>query len=137
MIEHSLWDVEVAFYTNKRGIDHDKARTFTIIRWMYHGDLRPLAAAIAEGFTLDQAVLNLLARMIIDGRLTIAPRQRGRPRKPELFARDVVAALAYEAHPGNSEEAFEEIAKAIGVSDRTVRQAFTAYRKAQRKVSGK
>jgi hypothetical protein len=125
------WEIETAFYINARGIDPDKARIFTIIRWMWNGDLRPLEAAIVEGHELDPAVLNTLADLISNGRLQVQPLRRGRPKKPELFARKVAAALAYESESGKSDEAFNRIAKAIGTSDRTVRQAVTALRKAQ------
>jgi hypothetical protein len=52
---HNEWEIEEAFYTNKRGIDPEKAHIFVILRWMYHGDFRPLAAAIREGGAIDDA----------------------------------------------------------------------------------
>jgi hypothetical protein len=122
------WDIEAEFYVNKHGIDPDKARAVAMFRWLWHGDLRPLEAAISEGRPLPQCVLNLLADMIADGRLRVAGR-RGRPKKPERSMRDYVAALAYEREDGASNEAFDRIAKLIGKSDRTVRQAVTAWRK--------
>ena len=130
------WDIETAFYVNKRGVDPANARIFTILRWMYHGDFRPLAAAINDGTVLDEAILNLLAQMIIDDRLRLVARKgrRGRPKAPETLARNVVAALAYEADQYQSQEAFEKIAKALGTSEQTVRQAVTAWRKAERKL---
>jgi hypothetical protein len=127
-----LWDIEEAFYINHRRINPDNARTFVILRWLWHGDLRPLVAAIDEGRRLDQAVLNLLANLIDEGRVTIKPRKRGSPKKADKAARDIVAALAYEAHPGNSKEAFAEIADAIGMSEQSVRQAVTAWRKSNK-----
>lgn len=130
------WDIETAFYANKRGVDPANARIFTILRWMYHGDFRPLAAAINDGAVLDEAILNLLAQMIIDDRLRLVASKgrRGRPKAPETFARNVVAALAYEADQYQSQEAFDNIAKALGTSEQTVRQAVTAWRKAERKL---
>lgn len=138
------WDIEIAFYVEKRGIDFDKARTFTILRWMYHGDFRPLASAIQEGQALDQAVLNLLVELIFDNRLTLQPRRRGSPRKPERFGRDVAAALLYEAsarnsnkkHSNSSDDVFRSIAEKINIGDRSVRRAVTAYRKAMSKRRG-
>jgi hypothetical protein len=108
-----------------------------IFRWLWHGDLRPLVAAIDEGRQLPQAVLNLLANLIDEGRVTIKPRKRGAPKKPDKDARNIVAALAYENHPGNSDEAFAEIADAIGISEKSVRQAVTAWRKRKRKSDAK
>jgi predicted component of type VI protein secretion system len=129
------WEIEIAFYTNKRGIDPERARILTIFRWMYHGDFRPLASAIWEGHVLDEAVLNLLAQMIDEDRLKLVPRKgRGRPKAPETLARNVVAALAYETAQRPGKEAFEEIASALGTSEQTVRQAVTAWRKAERKI---
>ena len=140
-LEHP-WEIEVAFYTNERDIDPDQARIFMMLRWLYTGDLRPLEAAIIEGREIDRAVLNLLADMISGDasrlgkpppyRLTAVKLRRGRPKKPGLFARGIIAAREYERHAGNSDEAFERIAKEIGKSPRTVRQAVTAFRKAQK-----
>jgi hypothetical protein len=133
----SYWDIEEAFYVNKRGIDPETAHVFTILRWMSHGDFRPLAAAIAEGHPLDQAVLNLLARFIGERRLKLIPRKgRGRPKAPATSARNIVAALAYEQRKqlGDlSDEAFTEIAEALGISEPSVRQAVTAWRRSQSK----
>jgi hypothetical protein len=128
----NLWDIEEAFYINHRGINPDTAHTFVILRWLWHGDLRPLVAAIDEGHQLDKAVLNLLANLIDEGRVTIKPRKRGAPKKPDKAARNIVAALAYENHPGNSKEAFAEIADAIGMSENSVAQAVTAWRKSNK-----
>jgi hypothetical protein len=134
------WEIEVAFYTNERGFNPDEARIFMMLRWIYTGDLRPLEAAIVEGREIDRAVLNLLADMISSDtsrlgkpppyRLKAEKLRRGRPKKPELFARRIVAAREYERHAGNSDEGFERIAKEMGTSPRTVRQAVTAFRKA-------
>jgi hypothetical protein len=123
------WDIEIAFYINKRGIEPQKALTFTILRWMHHGDLRPLAAAIVEGYELDEAVFNMMAGLIREGRLNVVPKRKGRPKDPSKFARNFVAALAYDGHAGKSDEEFAAIAKAIGRSESSVRQSVTAWRK--------
>jgi hypothetical protein len=139
MIEgHWPWEVEIAFFTEKRGIDPEKARIFTVLRWMYHGDFRPLAWSINEGHALDEAIGNSLSRMIGEGRLKLVARKgRRRYKVPATFGRNIVAALAYEAHTGKSDEAFAEIANDIGISEQTVRQAVTAWRKAERKLNNK
>src|SRR5712671_3473420 len=113
MDEWQPWDIEITFYINKRGIDPDKARTFTILRWLWLGDLRPLEAAIVEGHEIDQAVLNTLADMISSDtsrsgkpppyRLKAVPLRQGRPKKPEHFARAFIATLAYDAEDGKSD----------------------------------
>src|SRR5215831_19349123 len=95
-IVDDLWDVEVGYWIGNKGIDPNKARAFVIIRWMYNGDLRPLAAAIWKGQPLDQAVLNTLAKLIDDGRLTVKKPRHGRPKPPDKFARDILAAIIYE-----------------------------------------
>src|SRR5262249_22429563 len=124
------WDVEVAYFIGKKGIDPNKARTFVIIRWMYHGDLRPLAAAIWKGHPLDQDVLNWLAKLIDDGRLTVKTPRHGRPKPPDKFGRDILAALFYENRTtNNSENAFREIADAFGTSHQSIRHAVTRWRK--------
>src|SRR5262245_31891097 len=121
------WEIEIAYYTNHRGFDPDKAWTLAIMRWMYLGDLRPLAAAIAEGRPLAPAVLNLMHDMILDKRLVVQS-HHGRPRKPELAARTIVAGLMYQPDTKNSEAEFDRIADALGTSHQTIRQAITAFR---------
>jgi hypothetical protein len=126
------WEIEIAFYKSK-GIDPEKARTFTIFHWMYRGDFRPLAWSIDQGHDLPPAVLNLLHDLIVEDRLKLKPRKGGSPKKPGKLARDIIAALAYEAHSGKSDEAFAAIADAIGMSKATVGQAVTWLRKANNK----
>jgi hypothetical protein len=139
MTKRQPWEIEVAFYTNEWDWDEDDARAFMMERWLYHGDLRPLGAAIVERREIHPAVLNLLADMISGGtsrfgkpppyRLKAEKVRRGRSKKPELFARSLVAAGEYERHAGNSDEGFERIAKELGIGPRSVRQAVTALRK--------
>jgi hypothetical protein len=130
---HNPWEIEAAFYVNYLGNDPDKARTAVIFRWMWHGDYRPLAWAIDEGHPLGQAVLNLLAEQIAEDRLRLKARKHNRPKDPSKPARTIVAALAYKAHTGKSDEAFAEVAEAIGVSEATIRQAVTAWHKRSNK----
>jgi hypothetical protein len=130
---HDPWDIEVAYWTNHRGVDPDIAHAFVIIRWMWHGDLRPLAAAIEEGHVLHQGVLNWLARMIEEGRLTVKRNRHGAPKPPDKFARDIVAALLYERRTNNSKDAFKEIAATLSMSHQSVRQAVTRWRRANAK----
>ncbi len=137
------WDIEIEFYISMRGIEPMKARTFTILRWMTMGDLRPLEAAIVEGRELDQAVLNLLADMISGDksrfgkapayRLKAVPTKRGPPKKPELLARGFITSSVYKHARGtglSSNEAIERICAAIGITDKSARQHLTAFRKA-------
>lgn len=127
---HDPWDIEVAYWINHRGADPDIANTWVIIRWMWHGDLRPLAAAIREGQALDQGVLNVLARMIEEGRLSMNRYGRSRPKSPDKFPGDIVAALLYQNRTAEkSEEAFNEIANILSMSHQSVRQAVTRWRK--------
>jgi hypothetical protein len=135
------WNDEIAYWTHIVGCSPEAARTFTILRWLGEGDLRPLEAAIVEGHQIDQAVLNLVADMISSDatrfgepppyRLKAVPLRRGRPKNPEHLARNVLAALAYKKRENGeaSDEAFDRIAKRLGTSDRTIRQAVTAFRK--------
>ena len=48
-LELEPWEIEVAFLTDKCGVDPKEARTVMMHRWLYHGDLRPLEAAIVKG----------------------------------------------------------------------------------------
>ena len=43
------WDFEIAFYIEKMGLEPHKARTITLLRWLRHGDLRPLASGHHRG----------------------------------------------------------------------------------------
>lgn len=107
----------------------DIARFVTIGRWMCNGDLQPLAAAIREG-QVDGAILNLLADLIDDGRLSVKKRGRGAFRQPAKFARDRVAFALY--HKAKKSE--DEIADILGMSEASVHQAIIAVRKARRTV---
>ena len=121
------WETEIAFYVQHHGMPPLDARTFTICRWMYHGDLRPLAAALDDG-PLDAPVIDMLTRLIREDRLRVTRGKRGRPSAPDQTGRSIAAALAYDAHPGKSDEAFNEIAEAAGMSEQSVRNAVTSWR---------
>jgi hypothetical protein len=130
------WGVEASFYMEERAIPADEARTLVIMRWMCHGDLHPLAAAIEEGQDLDKAVLSLLAKMIWDGQLTVKPKGRGRPHSLGSDLRGIVAAKLYEDQQpdGGSDERFDFIAEIFRMSHQSVRQAVTAYRKKRKQT---
>jgi len=121
------WEVEIAFFIDECGLPPLDARSFTICRWMWNGDLRPLAASLEAG-PLDAPVAAMLARLIREDRLQVRGK-RGAGRKPERTGRDIIAALEYEQHPCKSDEAFSEIAEALGVSEQTIRNAVTKWRK--------
>jgi hypothetical protein len=138
--KHNEWDIEAAFYIKELGTDPEKARIFVILRWMYHGDFRPLAAAIWEGGpggNLDDAVLSLLAQLIDQGRVKLVPRKQGRtgrPKNPATLARRIVAGASYEADfpEMKSDERIEEISNVLGMSPQSVRNAVTAWKKRKR-----
>jgi hypothetical protein len=140
MPDAAWWDVETDFYI-ERGHDPHVARTVVILRWMWHGNFKPLIAAIDAGHSLDKAVLNMLASML-EGDETypvrLQPlshrRGRGRSMRPENMIRDLIAARAYEDADvdGKSKEVFEYIGEAIGKDASTVRQAVTAFREGKR-----
>jgi hypothetical protein len=128
------WDIETQYWIDD-DFPPEVAHWLTIVRWMHQGDLRPLAAAIRKG-NVDPAVLSVIAKMIDEGWLRVVRSRRGSPKKPETFARDLVAALAYEAKGDEgSDEAFERIASAIVVSPQVVRQAVSRWRKHKKQVS--
>jgi hypothetical protein len=128
------WEAEFAFYVNHKGFDHDKALTWVILRWLWHGDLRPLSWAIWQGYGLDEAVLNALAIEIDAGRLAAKPyvKTNSRPKDPAKFIRDYIAAEGYNIFiraGKSSEEAFVEVADYLSTSPETVRRAVTERRK--------
>ena len=139
------WDFEIAFYI-ENGLEPHKARTVALLRWLHHGDLRPLATMIAEGHEIDRAVLGVLAMMITPERFPDAPpfrieavptRGHGRPKDVAPWIRGGVLARTYAKHIGDgkkSDEVFRQIAEAAGVSESTVRQAVSAYRKKNKKA---
>jgi hypothetical protein len=135
--------VEVQYLIDK-GNDPETARTFVILRWMLHGDLRPLVAAIDEGQKLDKAVLNMLAAMI-DGdtklsphyRLNAVPIGKGRPINAINHVQKLVSVWAYNVHTSNSKgkskDSFKKIAAVLDLSESSVRQYITASRKQRNK----
>jgi hypothetical protein len=136
---HDPWEIEIAYWINHKGADPDLARTFVIIRWMWLGDFRPLAAAIAnapasadETAALDGAILGTLKKLIDGDRLT-AKHSRHRPRRPDIFIRDTVAALLHEDRTTNSADALQEIASTLNMSDESIRRAVRRWHKAQNK----
>jgi hypothetical protein len=132
---HDPWEVEVSIWI-KHGHSPENARIFTILRWMYNDDLRPLAAAIWQGHALDEAVLNCLAMMIDEGRIGPKGRGRGRRRSPDTFSRDYVAQRFYEAEVAtgkSAEEALDEVARLLPATKEIVRRAVTQLRKVSAK----
>jgi hypothetical protein len=126
------WEIQIAYWIAK-GFGPDKARIATTILWMYHGDLRPLRAAIPQSPTVDEAILGCLAKLIDEGRLIVKPLGRNRPKSPDKFPRDLAAAHLYEneifTSKTSSEEAFNIVAQKLGVSEDTVRKAVARFRK--------
>jgi hypothetical protein len=94
MSKGDWWNEEIALYV-KGGADPEKARIVTILRWMYHGDFRPLAAAIIERQIPEEA-LTLLVQMIDEDRLKLAHAKRHRPKSPMAQARRIAAARLYQ-----------------------------------------
>jgi hypothetical protein len=63
--------------------------------------------------------------------LTVKPPGDGRPRPPDKFSRDIVAAQFYEAKIANgksAEEALKFVAEYLGMNDDNVRKVVTWYR---------
>jgi len=127
-----LWEVEIEYLVQRRGVPRDRAWTFIIMWRMAHGDFRPLSAAIAHGRPLDGAVLGVLQCLIRDDRLVVKRSKRGAPRNPDRFGRGIAAALLYERIDGNSNQKFEDIAEQLGVTPDTVRKDITRWRQAPR-----
>ena len=74
----NIWDYEIDILTAAFPDQSlEWAHTWVTMRWMHLGDLRPLAAAIRLGVIPNRAMLNLLADMIEEGRITVTKRGRG------------------------------------------------------------
>src|SRR6516165_2070163 len=124
------WDIETQYWIDD-DFPPEVAHWLTIVRWMHNGNLRPLAAAIREG-GVDPAILNFLVEMIDENRIKVRPLKRGSPKKPEQLARDLLIAKAYGNRSGKSADRIEDLAKAIRMSQETVRKAITQSRKLKR-----
>lgn len=124
------WEIEAAYYRHL-GMPDDIAADWTMLRWLYHGDLRPIAAAIDAGEPIPPRVLELFAEMISEDRVCVRPRGRHRPKEVDKTARDIAAALTYEdrAATSKSKEAFASVAADFGISEEVVAQAVTRWRK--------
>ena len=93
----NIWDYETDILTAAFPDQAPEwARTWVTMRWMHLGNLRPLAAAIRLGVIPNRAMLNLLATMIEEGRVTVTKRGRGSKLQPDTLMRQVIAARFYE-----------------------------------------
>jgi hypothetical protein len=139
-LEEPEWEIDISYLIEQKGFDPEMARTFTVLRWMALGDLRPLAYEIIAGRPLDEGVLNLLSRMILDQlhpsepfRIITQKRKPGRPKDPSKFARDYISTLGYAGLDGTSAEKFEHLADIIRRSPKSVRAAVTQERRRKAK----
>jgi predicted transcriptional regulator YheO len=124
----NLWDWEIELLTELEMPLHD-ARRDIISLWMEMGDLRPLGAAITEGYA-SKLMLKHLAHLIVK-------RGRGKPKQAAKASRDRILWLLYDYgvfDSKRSDDAFREIAAKFGVSEQTVRQAVTKLRKPPSKI---
>jgi hypothetical protein len=70
--------------------------------------------------------------MIEAGQLKLHTGKRHRPRDPAVPTRKLVAALLYEASDGDgntSDQRFRDVAAQLGMSEQSVRAAYTELRK--------
>jgi hypothetical protein len=134
ILDENLWDIEVQQWI-KAGLDPDDAHAWTIMRWMYHGDLHPLVAAIREDGQLDKVVLDTLADLIDRGWVT---GKRRSPFHPATEVRADVAATIYKCQidVGKSHsEALRLTARLIGRGEESVKGALRRSRNSGKKVS--
>jgi hypothetical protein len=125
-----LWGVEAKRLMDI-GLSLDTARSSVILQWMLHGDFRPLADAIRKGQPLSDSVLDALAKMIEEDRLTATPLWDGRPTDPTKSARDYLAALLYAELIKDTlpDVAHQEIAEMLDTTVDSVKKAVTRHRK--------
>jgi len=138
IVGKNIWDYETDILTAAFPDQTPEwARTWTIMRWMHLSNLWPLAAAIRAGGIPDQAVLNLLAAMIEEGRITAAKPRKGRGSKlqPDTLTRQVIAARFYErlvAKGKSPSKARRLAADLISRDVATVRKAVTLLHSLER-----
>jgi hypothetical protein len=134
---YNLWDLEIEDWINHCGLHPNDARAWTILRWMYWGNLRPLAAAIRARQPLNDVVLGTLAEMIDEDRLRAKPHGRGAPFRPGKSTRDSIAAAFRERLVSQGKtpaEADRLTAALIRRSEESVRKAVTRSRSSGKKV---
>jgi hypothetical protein len=85
ILDQDPWDVEHDLCIDMEGLDPHTHRALIIIRYMHNGDLRPLLAALERDEPLHPEVLQFMAIMIKEGRLTA--KGRGKTFKPSKRAR--------------------------------------------------
>jgi len=126
----NIWDYEIDFLNAAFPDQSLKwAHTSVTMRWMHLGDLRPLAAAIRLGFIPDRAMLNLLAAMIEEGRITVTKRGRGSKLQPDTAMRQFIAVAKKLKSPKEARRlAADIISRDVG----TVRKAVTLLRSFER-----
>ena len=133
----NIWDYEIDFLNAAFPDQSLKwAHTWVTMRWMHLGDLRPLAAAIKLGVIPDRAMLNLLAAMIEEGRITVTKRGRGSKLQPDTAMRQFIAARFYNHLVAKKlkspKEARRLAADIISRDVGTVRKAVTLLRSFER-----
>jgi len=131
----NIWDYEIDILTAAFPDQSLKwAHTWVTMRWMHLGDLRPLAAAIRLG--IIRAMLDLLAEMIEEGRITVTKRGRGSKLQPDTAMRQFIAARFYKHLVAKKLESPKEARRlAAGIISRdvgTVRKAVTLLRSLER-----
>ena len=134
ILSENLWDIEVQHWINA-GLDPIDAHAWTIMRWMYYGDLHPLVEAIREDGQLDKVVLNTLADLIDRG--WIAGKRRS-PFHPATHIRADAAATIYKCLRDESKshlEALQQTARLIGRGEESVKGALRRSRNSGKKVS--
>jgi hypothetical protein len=135
LLGENIWDIETSHFIHHTEADPAMARAWTIFRWMYFGDLHPLAAAIREDGALDKFVLVKLADMIDEGHITA---KRRTPFHPATSTREEVARIIYDYQITEGKtptEAVQLTARMIGRGEEYVRAALKPSRNKGKKVS--
>jgi hypothetical protein len=131
VLGHNLWDIEIAYYIQELKAEPAEARALAVIRWMFQGNLHPLADALRDE-PINPAILYELVRMINEDRLVVRRRGRSRPLDPAKHARNLAAIMLHEARGDlqiKSAEAVDAIAKGLGMDHELVRQVIRRRRK--------
>jgi hypothetical protein len=103
-IKDTPWGQEIDYYERETGRTFEESSDLTILRYLIHGDTRPLASFFEGGFTPGPVVLKYLSAMLypIDGTEKTIPfkiklktrlGQKGRRHNPENDWRDFLIGI--------------------------------------------
>lgn len=119
-----------------KGFTPEAARDHVIIEWLGHGDVRPFIEANNAGHICGVVVQNVIALMLLDGRLQVG-RAKGGQSKPGAVWQAVVVEQIYRgelARLGNSIDALEATKALLGMSVSAIKNCVSKIEKIRAKA---